>query len=175
MKDRIKQIREHFGLTQAQLAQRINRTCGLIALIETGRCNVSEDAIKRICSAFPVNESWLRTGEGKMTSAAPVDTENVKERIKKIRNDRGLSMQKFGSVIGYSKQLISLVERGESNPSDDFISNISYAFGISQEWLLTGVGEMCGKQEGELDNELISWLKLHPEVIRELKQRSGRS
>ena len=84
-------------------------------------------------------------------------------------------MQKFGSVIGCSKQLISQIERGKSNPSNDFISNISSAFGISQEWLLTGIGEMYSATPEELDDELISWLKLHPEVIRELKQRSGRS
>ena len=44
--DRVKQIRKHFGLSQAQFALRINRTSGLISLIETNRCNVSEETPK---------------------------------------------------------------------------------------------------------------------------------
>ena len=174
MKDRIKQIREYFGLTQAQFAQRINKTCGLISLIETGRCSVSEDTINRICSAFPVNESWLRTGEGTMTDSFPVDKENIKVRIKQIRKEKNLSMEKFASSVGCSKQLISFIESGKISPSNLLISNISSAFNVNRDWLLTGVGEMYGNQEEELDDELIIWLKKHPEVIRELKLRSGR-
>lgn len=47
-------------------------------------------------------------------------------------------------------------------------------FNVNRDWLLTGVGKMYGNQEEELDDELIIWLKKHPEVIRELKLRSGR-
>lgn len=77
LQDRIKQIREHFGLSQAHFAQKINKSPGFISLVETGRSNVSNNTIKSICAAFSINESWLRNGEGQMTSQAAVDMENV--------------------------------------------------------------------------------------------------
>ena len=46
--------------------------------------------------------------------------------------------------------------------------------GVNREWLLTGKGEMYGFQEEEIDDELLDWLRSHPEVVRELKARSGR-
>lgn len=52
---RIKQIREHFGLSQAHFAQRINKSPGFISLVETGRSNVSDKTIETICSEFPIN------------------------------------------------------------------------------------------------------------------------
>ena len=67
LQGRIKQIREHFGLSQAHFAQRINKSPGFISLVETGRSNASDDTIKSICSAFSINESLLRNGEGEMT------------------------------------------------------------------------------------------------------------
>lgn len=82
MKDRIKQIREHFGLSQAHLAQRIHKSPGFISLVESGRIDVSEETIATICWVLPVNKKWLLTGEGEMTSQAAVNMENIGIRIK---------------------------------------------------------------------------------------------
>ena len=173
IQNRVKKVREHFGLTQAQFALRINITSGLISLIETDRYNVSEDTIKRICNVFSVSEEWLRTGIGDMTQMVPVDKENIRTRIKKIRKENNLSMEKFASAIGYSKQLISFIESGKIYPSDELTRMVSKAFGVNMEWLMTGKGEMYGNTEEKLDEKLIDWLNDHPEVIRELRRRSG--
>ena len=87
--DRVKQIRKHFGLSQAQFALRINKTSGLISLIETNRCYVSEETAKSICFVFSVNEEWLFTGQGEMTEIHPVDKENIRNRIQQIRKEKG--------------------------------------------------------------------------------------
>ena len=50
---------------------------------------------------------------------------------------------------------------------------VSKAFGVNMEWLMTGKGEMYGNTEEKLDEKLIDWLNNHPEVIRELRRRSG--
>ena len=77
LKDRIKQVREHFGLSQVHFAPQINKSPGFISLVETGRSNVSDETIETICSRFSINEAWLRNGEGKMTDDAPVDMKNI--------------------------------------------------------------------------------------------------
>ena len=102
MKDRIKQIREHFGLSQAHFAQRIHKSPGFISLVETGRSYVSDDTIKSICSAFSVNEAWLRNGEGEMTGEAPVDMKNIGTRVKHLRMDLKLTQEQFATATGYT-------------------------------------------------------------------------
>lgn len=66
MKDRIKQIRKHYDMNQAEFAGDIGVPVSNIQSYETGRRNPSEASIKLICSKYSVNERWLRTGEGDM-------------------------------------------------------------------------------------------------------------
>lgn len=173
MKDRIKQIRAHFGLSQAQLAHRINKSPGLIALVEAGMKNLSMETTKAICTALPVNEEWLLTGIGEITSAAPVDKENIKKRIKQVRKENNLTQEEFGKRIGYSPMQISYIETGRTSYSDELTHRVASTFSVNYEWLMTGVGEMHSPVEDELNDELIAWLRVHPEVVKELKVRSG--
>lgn len=173
IQDRIKQMRDYFGLTQAQLADSINKTLGYISLVETGRYKISEDAIKRICDIYSVNESWLLSSEGEMTSATPVDKGNIKKRIRFIRKEKNLTLDKFSSAIGYSKQLLSFIENGKTQPSDELIHKVASTYGVNIEWLMTGKGEIYAESTEYVDEKLIDWLNSHPEVIRELRRRSG--
>lgn len=92
MKDRIKQIRTHFGLTQEQFAKRIKKTTGFISNVETNRCGCSNVTIQTICSVFGVDETWLRDGAGDMfpvgEEKAAADIDGTGERIKEIRKKR---------------------------------------------------------------------------------------
>ena len=38
---------------------------------------------------------------------------------------------------------------------------------------MAGTGEMYGVHEDRVDENLLGWLNKHPEVIRELRRRSG--
>ena len=64
MKDRIKKIRKHFGLTQEEFAKKSGVLRNSIANYEIGRREPSSAVIALICKEFGVNEVWLRTGEG---------------------------------------------------------------------------------------------------------------
>lgn len=65
MQDRIKQVRQSEGLTQAEFAEKIGLSRNYIAMIEIGQREPSDRTIKDICRIFGVNEIWLRTGVGK--------------------------------------------------------------------------------------------------------------
>lgn len=172
-KNRIRQIREHFGLTQQQFAYRINKTPGYISLLETGRRHLTEDLLLSICSVFPISEEWLRTGCGEMTESSPVEIDKIGSRIKEIRKSRGLTQKQFASEIGYTEFHIHLVEVGKINPSDNFLHKVATVFYVRYEWILTGTGEKNSDRSEEIDEKLISWLNEHPEIIRELRRRSG--
>ena len=64
MQDRIKQVRQSEGLTQAEFAEKIGLSRNYIAMIEIGQREPSDRTIKDICRIFGVNEIWLRTGVG---------------------------------------------------------------------------------------------------------------
>lgn len=66
MKDRIREVREHFGLSMEKFGSRIGIGKTSISLLESGKNNPSVQTVSLICREFGVNEHWLRTGEGEM-------------------------------------------------------------------------------------------------------------
>lgn len=64
MKDRIKQVRNKYGLTQQQFADRLRIKGNAISQYESGRNKPIDAVISLICREFNVNEMWLRTGDG---------------------------------------------------------------------------------------------------------------
>lgn len=63
---RIVSLREELKINQEEFAKKIGVSRNFISLVETGKRNLSDRTITDICRKFNVNESWLRTGEGKM-------------------------------------------------------------------------------------------------------------
>ena len=73
--ERIKAVRKHFNLTQAEFGERIGVKGNTIATYEIGR-NAPVDAIfSLLCREYGVNEIWLRSGEGDMFQAMNEDEE----------------------------------------------------------------------------------------------------
>lgn len=66
----------------------------------------------------------------------------MKDRIKKIRNELGMSQEKFGNVIGLKKNSMSQIESGINSPSEPTIKSICREFNVNEEWLRYGKGEM---------------------------------
>ena len=66
----------------------------------------------------------------------------IGERIKKIRKEAGLTLDKFGERIGVKKASLSQIENGRNGASDQTIMMIAREFGVSEDWLRTGEGEM---------------------------------
>ena len=67
-------------------------------------------------------------------------TEN--ERIREVRKHFALTMESFGNRVGLKKSAISLVESGRNSVSDQFRNSVCREFGVSEEWLKTGEGDM---------------------------------
>lgn len=67
---RIKAAREHAGLTQAELAKRVELPQQVISKLENGK-QYETAAIAKIANACGVNPSWLDTGNGEMMGINP--------------------------------------------------------------------------------------------------------
>lgn len=172
MKERIKQVRNYFGLSQTQFSQKIGKTAGCIAKLESRQSNISKDTLDSLCSTFNVNKEWLLNGTGDMFSKemSPVDRSSFGLRVKSIRKENNLTQQQFADRIGFHKNQVCYVEGGKSIPSDDFLKKVAIEFNVSLHWLKTG----CEDDDSErVDDKLIEWLEEHPEVVRRLRVESG--
>ena len=64
------------------------------------------------------------------------------ERIKDVRNSRGLTLEKFGEKLGVTKTAISRLEKGERSLTEQMTKSIWREFSVEYMWLTTGEGEM---------------------------------
>lgn len=68
--------------------------------------------------------------------------ETINDRVKILRKELKLSMDKFGSVLGVQKSAISKIERGENGVTDQMKKSICREFNVDYIWLTTGEGDM---------------------------------
>ncbi len=66
----------------------------------------------------------------------------MKERIKKIRREAGLTQEKFAERLGIKRNTVATYETGKSEPMDNIIVSMCREFGINEVWLRSGNGEM---------------------------------
>ena len=71
-------------------------------------------------------------------------------RVKKLRTEKGLSMDKLASILGITKSRISMWENNGVVPRDEVLLQLSKYFGVSTDYLL-GNDSMDGKTPEESD------------------------
>lgn len=82
---------------------------------------------------------------------------DIGERIKKLRTAKKLTQQSFADKISVKRNTVALYEASKISPSDAVLSLICREFGVSENWLRTGEGEMFLPEDEEsllLDSSL---------------------
>ena len=65
----------------------------------------------------------------------------LQNRLKELRAKHGLNQQELGSRVGASRQTISLIERGDYNPSVTLALRIAAVFRVQVEDIFSLTGE----------------------------------
>jgi transcriptional regulator with XRE-family HTH domain len=92
----------------------------------------------------------------------------MKDRLKQFRKSLRLTQREFGEKIGMSDVAISYMESGRTALSEQNIKLICLTFGIREEWLREGKGEML--DDGK---DLLSEQEKHLlELFRKLSPRT---
>ena len=73
----------------------------------------------------------------------------MKERIRKIRRYLELTQQEFADRLGIKRGAIANYELGRNEPVDSVVSLICREYGVNEEWLRTGTGEMFEPDSGD--------------------------
>lgn len=74
------------------------------------------------------------------------------DRLKEMMLEMNLKQSEIARDCGVSSQYISAVMRGQRPVSDRLIERVSHRYGINQEWLALGVGQM---RKSEIEQEQI--------------------
>ena len=62
----------------------------------------------------------------------------IGQRIKELREARGLSQEKFGKRVGVTQQYVGALESGKRNPGPALVFMIAKKFGTSEAWIKEG-------------------------------------
>lgn len=73
----------------------------------------------------------------------------MNERVRKLRKELGLTLEKFGERLGVKKNTVSQWENGTNDISDHVFKSICREFDVSEEWLRDGTGEMFRLHDDE--------------------------
>jgi transcriptional regulator with XRE-family HTH domain len=113
----------------------------------------------------------------------------MKERLKRLRKSLDLTQGEFGKKIGVSDVAISYMESGRTALSKQNIRLICLTFGVREDWLEKGIGDMVD-DEAQLSEEehrlLELFRKLSPQAqnsfieyvnekleLQELRKKTG--
>lgn len=148
MINNLAELRKQKGFTQAELAKRIGKTAGFISFLENGRSPLKEDVRDRLCEVLECKPEDL--SDDKLTVRSG-NVAGVVERIKNLRLEHGMSQREFSKAVGCGNGIISEIEAGTLKPSDQTLTKISTAFGVSKMWLLTGEEYEPGKVDEDME------------------------
>ena len=77
----------------------------------------------------------------------------INARIRSIRKDLRISQKDFGAKIGLGQGAVSFMEQNGNTVIEQNIRLICETFGINEEWLRTGEGEMMAASANTVFDE----------------------
>lgn len=89
-------------------------------------------------------------------------TEN--ERIKQVRKEKALTLEAFGRRLGVTKAAMSKLENGLRGVTEQMRLAICREYGVNEDWLLTGKGDMFTNASANIVDEIARQYHLTPET-----------
>jgi len=89
---------------------------------------------------------------------------NIGERIKLIRKNKGLSQKDFAKKLNLTQGFLSNIEKGRHNPTAEVLNRIANTCDINGHWLLTGEGNMF-KEEGSVLGTRVTNATVHKDKV----------
>ena len=80
----------------------------------------------------------------------------IGERIRSIRKETGLNQTDFGEKVGLRQSSLGQIESGVRNATDRTIILICEKYGVREDWLRNGTGEMFLETDSTIVSQLSS-------------------
>lgn len=128
---RIKELRKHLNLNQAEFGAKIGLKNGAISWMEKEGNTITKQNIKIICDTFGVDEKWLLTGEGDMFHKV-----NETDLLERLQRELKLDAQETEVIRTFIK-----LSPEQRKTAINFIREFSKAF--------SGVAEAPQEESGK--------------------------
>lgn len=89
----------------------------------------------------------------------------MNERLKELRTTLGCTQEEFGKKIGVKKAAVNKWEKGINSIADSVILSICREFGVNEQWLRTGEGEMFEQTRESVLDRLAAEYSLDKEQV----------
>ena len=86
------------------------------------------------------------------------------EKIKAVREARGLTQADFGRIIGIAGNYVGMIERGEKKASEKVIRQVKTLFGVSSTWWETGEGDIFANKFRQFADRLNEKPPAYPDL-----------
>lgn len=85
------------------------------------------------------------------------------DRIKRLRNEKGISQQELARIVGKTQQAIAIWEKGQYEPDHDALNMLADYFGVTIDYLLGRTDDPSPKDGQHVnDDEALEYLdELH--------------
>jgi len=78
----------------------------------------------------------------------------IGKRIKKIRTEKALKQDEFGTLLGTNRSVIGRIETGRQMIDQDFLYKIWTVLNVSPHWVITGEDLGSAQENSKLRKEL---------------------
>lgn len=169
--ERLKRLREHFHISQIELAKTLKASQGVVSDIERGEKDISRNLLQKLIIRYPdVNLNWLLSGKGSMIFSLPT----LGDRLVKVRHDREISPESMANFASISLEEYQAYERNEREPPKEVLKKWEKILNLSKDWVSHGIGEMYTEPEQTKEIKMItiegegetSWQQQFPGVFR---------
>ncbi len=117
--ERLKILRQEFGLTQAEMGEKLGISRDVYANIENNRLRKPAEPLYRlICEKFNVNEEWLRNGTGEMFKTLDREEEIAEIAAALFKNDKALKSKVIIAMAGLDENDLETFLRVASTLSE---------------------------------------------------------
>ncbi len=100
----------------------------------------------------------------------------INERIKLIRLQKSKNLTEFAKSTGFETRTYASYERGERNPSLEFLAQLVKEYNVNINWLLTGEGEMfCAANYSKRPEEATFSVRSPKKAIQRLRAENNLS
>ena len=157
--ERLKELRKQSGLTQQQVAERLDISQSAYAQWEIGKLNPKKETIQKFADLFNVSYDYLWHGTSEpQTTNAIIETNSgtFPERLRQLRTEAKLTQQQMAEAFNIKQPTYAQWETGRTKPKGETLERFADFFNVSTDYLL-------GKTQPRTE------LSVFPERLRQLR------
>ncbi len=146
---RLRRARQERGLARAQLSKAAGLAPDTVRALEATKRVPRVDTVHRLAETLGMSPAWLAYGLGEKETVSPKAAGSFQQRLRRARQDAGLTQARLGTLAGTKGTTVSAMELNGNVPDIVRAEQLARALGVSPGWL--AFGDTLGTCDPEAD------------------------